>query len=161
MSLDQVQDSYQLLTKWFTKSFIAPIARDIAMGGCITKKKAIAHAQYLDLVYSQSNTLYELLPNALRPSSDPTTSESPAVPPVDEVIGSVSQTPAKTSSKHKSASNATPNISSQNPPSPGKTSEVHIVQSTAVDKSSKGKNKCKGKAKVDALKIILHPPRLM
>lgn len=33
-----------LLTEWFTKSFIALISRDIAMGGCITKKQAIAHA---------------------------------------------------------------------------------------------------------------------
>ncbi len=34
----------QLLTEWFTKSFVAPIARDIAMGGCITKEQAIARA---------------------------------------------------------------------------------------------------------------------
>lgn len=47
----------QLLTKWFTKSFVAPIARDIAMGGCVTKEQAIARAQYVDLVYSQSGTL--------------------------------------------------------------------------------------------------------
>jgi hypothetical protein len=34
------------------------------MGGCVTEEQAIARAQYLDLVYSQSGTLYELLPNA-------------------------------------------------------------------------------------------------
>jgi len=89
----------QLLTEWFTKSFIATIARDIAMGGCVTEEQAIAHAQYLDLVYSQSGTLYELLPNALWPSSDPGKSKSPIIPPVDGVIGLVSQAPAKTSSK--------------------------------------------------------------
>ena len=66
----------QLLTKWFTKSFISKIAKDIAMGGCVTKEQAIVHAQYLDLIYSQSSTFYELLPNASRPSFNPTTSKS-------------------------------------------------------------------------------------
>ena len=28
----------QLLIEWFTKSFVVPISRDIAMGGCITKE---------------------------------------------------------------------------------------------------------------------------
>lgn len=97
------------------------------MAGCITEEQAITRAQYLDLVYSQSGTLYELLPNSLRPSFNPTASKSPFVPPVDGVIDSVSQTPLKTSSKQKSVSNVSPNSSSQNLPSPGKTSEVHIV----------------------------------
>lgn len=42
----------ELLTEWFIKSFMAPIARDIAMGGCITEEQDISHAQYLYLVYS-------------------------------------------------------------------------------------------------------------
>ena len=102
----------QLLNEWFTKSFVAPIARDIAMGGCVTEEQAIARAQHLDLVYSQSGTLYELLPNAPWPSFDPIASKSPVVPPIDGVIGSVSQTPTKTSSKHKLVSNIVPNSSS-------------------------------------------------
>ena len=117
----------QLLTEWFTKSFIAPISRDIAVGGCVTEEQVIARAQYLDLVYSQCGTLYELLPNSPRPSSNPAASKSLAVPPVDGVIGSVSQTPTKTSSKQNLVSNAVPNNSSQNPPGPGKTSEVHAI----------------------------------
>lgn len=80
----------QFLTEWFTKSFVALIAHDIAMGGCVTEEQAIAFAQYLDLVYSQSGTLYELLPNAQWPSSNPPTSKSPTVPPIDGVISSVS-----------------------------------------------------------------------
>lgn len=43
----------QLLTDWFTKSLLPPIARDVSMGGAITKEKEIPCAQYLDLVYSQ------------------------------------------------------------------------------------------------------------
>jgi len=42
----------QLLTDWFTASFIPAIARDIAMGACVTEEQAITRAQYLDLVYS-------------------------------------------------------------------------------------------------------------
>ena len=68
--------SNELLTEWFTKSFISKIYKDIAMGGCVTKEKAITCAQYLELVYSKSFTLYEMLPNALIPSSDLTTSKS-------------------------------------------------------------------------------------
>lgn len=72
---------------------------------------------------------------------------SPIVPPVDGVIGSVSQTPAETSSKQKLVLNLTPNSSSQNPTGPVKSSEVHAVQSNAMEKSSKGKKKGKGKLK--------------
>ena len=42
----------QLLTDWFTTSFVPPIAWDIAMGACVIEEQAIARAQYLDLVYS-------------------------------------------------------------------------------------------------------------
>ena len=42
----------QLLADWFTKSLFPPIAQDVAMGGAVTKEKAISRAQYLDLVYS-------------------------------------------------------------------------------------------------------------
>lgn len=80
----------QLLTEWFKKSFVDPISRDIAMARCVTEEKAITRAQYLDLVYSQSGTLYEMLPDAPRPSSDLMASKSPATPPVYGVIGSVS-----------------------------------------------------------------------
>lgn len=64
----------RFLTEWFTKSFVAPISCDIDMGECVTEEQAITCARYLDLVYSQFGTLYELLPNALWPSFDPATS---------------------------------------------------------------------------------------
>ena len=35
----------QLLTHWFTTSFVNQIAKDIAMGACVTEEQAIAHAQ--------------------------------------------------------------------------------------------------------------------
>ena len=44
------------------KYLLPPIARDVAMGGDVTKEKTISRAQYLELVYSQSKTLYDLIP---------------------------------------------------------------------------------------------------
>jgi hypothetical protein len=57
----------QLLAEWFTKSLLPSIARDVTMGGVVTEEHAISHAQYLDLVYSQTGTLYDLIPNAPHP----------------------------------------------------------------------------------------------
>jgi hypothetical protein len=52
-----------LLAEWFTKSLLPPIACDVAMGSAVTKEETIALDQYLDLVYSQYGTLYDLLMN--------------------------------------------------------------------------------------------------
>ena len=40
------------------------------MGGAVTEEKAISCAQYLDLVYPQHDTLYDLIPHAPRPTYD-------------------------------------------------------------------------------------------
>jgi hypothetical protein len=77
----------QLLAEWFTKSLLPQIARDIAMGGVVTEKESIVQAQYLDLVYSQSGTLYELIPNTTRATNDP--SKPSTALHADGVIGSV------------------------------------------------------------------------
>jgi hypothetical protein len=61
----------KLLAEWFTKSLFPLISHDVSMGGFITEEESIAHAQYLDLVYSQYDTFYELIPKAPRPSTDP------------------------------------------------------------------------------------------
>ena len=41
------------------------------MGGFVAKDKFISRAQYLDLVYFESSTLYGLIPNSRHPSNDP------------------------------------------------------------------------------------------
>jgi hypothetical protein len=76
-----------LLAEWFTKSLLPPIARDVAMGGVVTEEQAIAWAQYLDLVYSQSGTLYDLLLNVARANTD--SSKPSSSSHADGVIGSV------------------------------------------------------------------------
>ena len=56
------------------------------MGGVVTKEKAISRVQYLDLVYSQSGTLYDLIPHAPQPTTNP--SRNATKPPVDGILGS-------------------------------------------------------------------------
>ena len=57
------------------------------MSGAITEEQAISQAQYLDLVYSQSGTLYDLIPQAPRPITDP--AKPPTEAPVDGIVGSI------------------------------------------------------------------------
>jgi hypothetical protein len=115
-----------LLAEWFTKSLLPPIARDVAMGGAVTEEETIARAQYLDLVYSQSGTLYDFLPNAARANTNPSKSSSSSH--VDGVIGSV---------KTQSASQST-TLSSTSPQT--HISEVNAVQSAPSQKSGGNKN---------------------
>jgi hypothetical protein len=137
----------QLLVEWFTKSLLPPIARDVAMGGVITEEEAIARAQYLDLVYSQSGTLYELIPNAPRPSTDPSKPSSTAH--ADGVIGSVktqssSQSTDMTNRSVTSPATGSTSLSSNSPPT--QISEVNAVQSASPQQSG-GKKKTKNKPK--------------
>jgi hypothetical protein len=76
-----------LLVEWFTKSLLPPIARDVTMGGAVTEEQAITRARYLDLVYSQSGTLYDFLPNVSRANTDPSKPSSSSH--ADGVIGFV------------------------------------------------------------------------
>ena len=77
-----------LLADWFTKSLLPKISCDVAMSGAVTEEDIIRHAQHLDLIYSQSCTLYDIIPQAPRPSNN-----KPQIalgPHVDGVIGYVS-----------------------------------------------------------------------
>jgi hypothetical protein len=121
-----------LLVEWFTKSLLPPIARDVAMGGAVTEEQAIARAQYLDLVYYESGTLYDFLPNAARANTDPFKPSSSSH--ADGVIGSF-----KTQSFSQSTT-----LSSTSPQT--QISEVNVVQS-APSQQSGGKKKTKNKSK--------------
>ena len=54
----------QLLAKWFIKSLLPSITKDVAKGGVVTEEKVIACVQYFDLIYTQSGMLYDKIPNA-------------------------------------------------------------------------------------------------
>jgi hypothetical protein len=61
----------KFLTKWFTKSLLQPISWDVDMVGETTKEQDILCAQHLDLIYSHSDTLYDIITNYPLPSTDP------------------------------------------------------------------------------------------
>ena len=105
------------------------------MGGAVTKEQAISRAQYMDLVYSQSRTLYDLIPQAPRPSTDPT--KPPVETPVDGIFGSI-QSPSTTKPAKQ------PQTSTPTPSTPKVSSEVNSIQRTQTSgNKKKGKNKNK------------------
>jgi hypothetical protein len=57
------------------------------MGGFITEEQAISRAQYLDLVYSQMGTLYDLIHDAPGPSTNLSPTPPIASHVVDDMIG--------------------------------------------------------------------------
>ena len=80
------------------------------MGACVTEEQAIARAQYLDLVYSQSGTLYDYFPDAPRPGQ----TKALPKPSVDGVIGSVNSSSKKSAANPgKQKQNASNEIASQ------------------------------------------------
>ena len=76
------------------------------MGGVVIKEQAISQAQYLDLVYSQSGTLYDLIPQAPCPSTDPT--KPPTEVHVDGIVGSIQSPSAAKPTKQPQTATPTP-----------------------------------------------------
>ena len=71
------------------------------MGGAVIEDQAINYAQYLNLVYSQSGTLYDLIPHSPRPTSDP--SRPTMELPDDGILGLAQiQSTKKSAKKSKS-----------------------------------------------------------
>ena len=66
------------------------ISKDVSTSGVTNEEEAILKAQQLDLIYSQSGILYEIIPEASRPMHNV---EKPKPGPhVDGVVGSVNST---------------------------------------------------------------------
>ena len=77
-----------LLVDWFTKSLLPKISCDVPMSKAVIEEDVIRRAQHLDFIYSQLGTLYDIIPQAPRPSND-----KPRTAPrrhADEVIDYVS-----------------------------------------------------------------------
>jgi hypothetical protein len=123
------------------------IACDIAMGGVFIEEQTISHAQYLDLVYSQTSTLYDLLPDTPRPYTIATSTTLAASHAADVVIGTFHAQPHSAQASSHNPKSVASNV--QNAPSPtppaSKTSEVNSVQSTPAEKNKSKKGKGKNK----------------
>jgi hypothetical protein len=125
------------------KSFV----NDIDMGGVVTEEQVIIRAQYLDLVYLQTGTLYDLLPDAPRPSTSATSTTHTASHAANGVIGTFHAQPHSVQASNNNPKSVASNV--QNAPSPtpptGKTSKVNSVQSTPAEKNKSKKGKGKNK----------------
>ena len=101
------------------------------MGVVVIEEKYISHDQYLDLVYSHSQTLYYLTPHAPHPTSNP--SRNSIEPLNDGILGSVqSQSKAKSSKKQDQpstyANKTVLNVNTASPPIIS--TEVNVLQSS-------------------------------
>ena len=118
------------------------IAKHVAISGAMTEDQLIQSAQQMDLIYSQSSTLYDLIPLVARPASDPTIpSKGPHadgvigfVIQIDQCIQQMGQVPVQTSQTVVGQEN-------QYPANPTQTSKILTVQATY----QKGKNKKQNK----------------
>jgi hypothetical protein len=129
------------------KSLLPKIARDVSMGSMVTEEEAIARAQYLDLVYSQSGTLYELIPNATRPTNDP--SKPSTASHADGVIGSIktqSTTQSTGTIQRPTSTTAPSSTAPSSTPTQTQVSDANVVQSTP-SQQPEGKKKARNKTK--------------
>ena len=104
------------------------------MCSAVTEEQAISRAQYLELVSSQSGTLYDLISQAPRPSTVP--AKPPTEVPADGIVGSIqSLSVSKLSKQTQTATPSTPKVSTK----------VNSIQSTQTSGNNKKKGKNKNK----------------
>jgi hypothetical protein len=127
------------------KSFVNEIGKDIAMGVIVTEEQAISRAQYLDLVYLKTRTLYDLLPELPHPGTSSTSTTPAASHAADGVIGTAqAHSHSVSSTTPKYASSNVQNSLSLAAPT-GKNSEFNAIQSTPADKNKSKKGRGKNK----------------
>jgi hypothetical protein len=73
------------------------LSKDVATSGVFLKEETIMRAQQLELIYSQSGFLYEVLPDAPWSILDKTRHKSR--PHADDIVGSTQAKPTDTLSK--------------------------------------------------------------
>ena len=137
----------QILAEWFVKSLLPKITEDVAKAGVVTEEQVIAQAQYLDLVYTQSGTLHEKIPDL--PSSNQIAAPPSGSHAADGMIGTVN-----TKSKKKSSKNSSPIITLPDSPTgesspPELSADIHAVETSTVKSKNGGKKKGKKKNKAD------------
>jgi hypothetical protein len=124
-------------------------------GVTIEEEGAISHTQYLDLVYSQSRVLYDIIKDYTHPSLDPSPPTSSVH--VDGVIGTLeiqSKIPMEKYSQKDSKNNI---INQAQPSSPGTMSYVNVLQSSNSDKKQNNDSKKREKLKNTLVKARRKP----
>lgn len=125
---------YYLLVDWFCKSLLPQIFMDISLGGAITKYQSIHRAQHLDLIYSQSGTLYNRILNTPRTSNAPATQQPNAH--TDGIIDTTFGSAVKQHSAQLSVDLATSSQSAALP-----TAAINYMQSMEKPSEKNKKNK--------------------
>jgi hypothetical protein len=77
--------------EWFLKSLVPCVSKDITTSRVFSEEEAIMRAQQLELIYSQSGMLYEILPDAPRSNFDKT--KQKFGPHADGIVGSTQSNP--------------------------------------------------------------------
>ena len=119
------------LLEWFLKSLVPQLSKDVATSGVFSEEDAIMRAQQLELIYSQSGLLYEILPDAPRSILDNTRQR--ARPHANGIFGSTQTNPANQLTKklqQLSIQHTTTNQTTGPAAPPTQTSDVHSVKST-------------------------------
>jgi len=76
----------KFILEWFMKSLIPYIYKDVDTLRVFTEEQAIFRVQQLELIYSQSSMLYEIIPYASRSTLDLMKPKSR--PHADGIVGS-------------------------------------------------------------------------
>jgi hypothetical protein len=92
-SLIKVPVPPAFLLEWFLKSLVPQLSKDVVTLGVFSEEDAIMRSQHLELIYSQSDLLYEILPDA--PCSIPDKSRQRFEPHVDGIVGSAQTKPTE------------------------------------------------------------------
>jgi hypothetical protein len=85
-SLIKVKVPPTFFLEWFLNSLVPCVSKDVVTSNFFSEEEAIMRAQHLELIYSQSGLLYEILPDAPRLTFDKT--KQNYGPHVDGIVGS-------------------------------------------------------------------------
>ena len=109
----------------------------------MTEEKIIHIVQQMDWIYSQSDTLYDLIPHIVKLASD--LDKTPKGPHVDGVIGSINQIDELSQllgHVFVQTSQPTTGQENQQPTNPAQTLEILTVQAMDRKRKKKKKSKC-------------------
>jgi hypothetical protein len=128
-SLIKVKVPPAFLLEWFLKSLVPCMSKDVAMSGVFSEEEAIMRAQQLELIYSQSDMLYEILPDA--PWSTLDKDKQKSRPHANGIVGSAQSKPTYLLSSQLHELSIQQTMANQNPSSTASVtqmSDVHSMQ---------------------------------